>query len=95
MRCLHRHTHESGSPIPPDGIYIARFHNALFYARLHGAEDWFKGKYTAAFLEELADNIRKSRNIRHAYVFFNNTMQGVEAAENAVELLNLMRNSAI
>jgi uncharacterized protein YecE (DUF72 family) len=54
----------------------------LFYARLHGANDWFKGAYSEDFLTDLSHLIKASA-ARTAYVFFNNTMLGNDAPDNA------------
>lgn len=52
------------------------------YTRLHGAQALYKGMYDAAYLAALAVWLEKSGATTH-YCYFNNTMLGTDAIENA------------
>lgn len=56
------------------------------YLRLHGPQEAYKGVYDDDFLEKLAERLR-AQPLREAYVFFNNTMGGMQAIGHARWLL--------
>jgi uncharacterized protein YecE (DUF72 family) len=63
----------------------------LLYIRLHGATAWFKGAYSEEFLKTLAEFIQTS-TAQTAYIFFNNTMIGSTATDNALTLTKMFES---
>lgn len=61
----------------------------LAYIRLHGSTDWFRGGYDNVALGELAASLRRTRP-QTACVFFNNTVRGDVAVDDAVRLSALL-----
>ncbi len=56
------------------------------YLRLHGPEQAYKGTYSEAFIEKLAERLQ-AQPLKEAYVFFNNTMGGAQALDHAKQIM--------
>ncbi len=89
---LHRHNIalcHSFLKSAPEGITTADF----LYARLHGAETMYKGAYGRDYIEKLRAWCEAS-GAQDAYIYFNNTMGGTAALDNARQLMHVEPTSA-
>lgn len=59
----------------------------FIYARLHGCDAPYQGKYSNAMLQELKQWLTKEK--KDAYVYFDNTTFADDAISNALELKNM------
>lgn len=55
------------------------------YLRLHGTKAAYRGSYVDAFLKQLPLNLQH-HGLERAYIYFNNTMEGTTAIDNARRL---------
>ena len=69
-------------PALPDDIII---NNPTLYYRFHGVPLLYYSAYNKSTLQNLADNILKSKTAKEVFIFFNNTA-AVGAIENALWL---------
>jgi uncharacterized protein YecE (DUF72 family) len=66
-----------------------RAYTASFaYLRMHGTRAMYKGSYVDAFLKQLSYDLHHHA-LERAYVYFNNTMEGTTALDNAHTLSQL------
>jgi len=63
------------------------------YIRLHGAEALYKGKYDDEFLLRLYEWTKKA-GAEESFVYFNNTMNGIDAVSNAMRLNEIFMAAA-
>lgn len=72
------HAHRQG--------WSKRVYTAPFaYLRLHGTRGAYRGSYVDAFLKQLPAEL-EDHALDQAYVYFNNTMEGMTAVRNATHL---------
>lgn len=75
-------------PKLPDDVIVNTSTN---YYRLHGVPKLYYEQYDDPFLESVANRISKSRKIKEAYVYFNNTAS-VAAIHNALYLKQMLNS---
>jgi uncharacterized protein YecE (DUF72 family) len=46
----------------------------VLYYRFHGVPDLYRSAYSKAFLDKIFDEIQNCGNVKHAFLYFNNTM---------------------
>lgn len=62
------------------------------YLRMHGTRAMYKGSYVDAFLQRLSNELQHHA-LKQAYVYFNNTMEGLTALNNAHTMKKLAHSS--
>jgi uncharacterized protein YecE (DUF72 family) len=72
-------------PLLPDDVII---NNPVLYYRLHGVPQLYKSPYSPKELKKLADDIKRSRKVKQAFIYFNNDID-TSAIENARQLMEL------
>lgn len=55
------------------------------YFRFHGVPELYKSKYDVGTLQRISDEIEKNQNIKKAFIYFNNDIDG-SAITNAIEM---------
>jgi len=67
-------------PKLPDEVVVT---NKTAYYRFHGIPKLYYSSYTQASLKKVADDIKNSKTVKEAFIFFNNTAT-IAAIKNAV-----------
>jgi uncharacterized protein YecE (DUF72 family) len=62
------------------------------YYRMHGRNQLYASDYSRTELQDLAWRLQDMKHLKHAYIYFNNDVNGY-ATKNAKTLISLLNNS--
>jgi len=65
--------------------------NSLLYYRFHGVPELYKSEYSKKIVQSFVDDIRSSKKVKHAFIYFNNDIGG-SAITNAQQMQEIIMN---
>jgi len=76
-------------PILPDEIVK---NTPVLYYRMHGTSELYKSLYSIASLKKIVNDIKKSRSVKKAFIYFNNDVNA-SAIKNARQMIKLCQEN--
>ena len=63
----------------------------VLYYRMHGKSELYRSLYSPAELKKLSDDIKRSRKVKEAYIYFNNDIDAA-AINNANQIIEFVKH---